>query len=341
MCIFEVNKTEFVIMEKLIAAFPQNIFDSLNMAKKLEFKKPISDIHNIVFVGMGGSGIGAKIVAQWIQDEVEVPVLIFQDYTLPKFINENTLLIACSYSGNTEETLFSFEQAKNQGAHIIGITSGGSLEKMCKENDYDCIVIPGGNPPRSSIAFSVVHISNILVKLGLVSDSILFKLEKSASLILENIESIKNEAKNLSSFLKDKTGIFYSTSEYEPLLIRARQQFNENSKVLCLQHTIPEMNHNELVGWAGGTNDFAVVFFDTKDLSIQNKKRFEVSIEVVKKHTSSVSIIESLGQNSIERTLYLMHLIDWASFYLSELNGVDIMDIKVIDYLKSELSKLA
>ena len=115
----------------------------------------------------------------------------------------------------------------------------------------------------------------------------------------------------------------------------------ENSKEICSHQVIPEMNHNELVGWAGGTDQFAVVFFDTKDLNPQNRKRFEVSIDVVKKHTSSVSIIDALGANPIERSIYLVHLVDWASYYLSELNKVDIMDINVIDYLKSELSKLS
>jgi len=327
-------------MEQLIAEFPQNITDALKNAKTLSFLKPNKTIQNIVFAGMGGSGIGAKIVTQWIQNEITIPVIVVQDYSLPKFVNEHTLFIACSYSGNTEETLATVIQAKNQGAHIVSITSGGNLQAFCVENGYDCILVKGGNPPRSTLAFSLVNILNILVNLGFINETGLLEIEKSKLLIDSNIENIKTEAKKLASFLFKKTGVFYSTSEYESVIIRARQQFNENSKVLCVHHVIPEMNHNELVGWAGGTNDFAAVFFDTKDLNKQNRKRFEVSIDVAKKHTTNVSIIEAIGSNQIERSVYLIHLVDWASFYLSELNSVDIMDIKVIDYLKSELSKL-
>lgn len=328
-------------MEQLIAQFPQNISDALNNAKSLSFIKPKNTIQNIVFAGMGGSGIGAKIVTQWIQNEVAIPVSVIQDYSLPKFVNEHTLFVACSYSGNTEETLSTVFQAKNQGAHIIGITSGGSLHSFCSENGYDCILVKGGNPPRSTLAFSLVNILTILVNFEFISRNRLVEIENSKLLLDSNCEIIKSEAKKLSSFLFKKTGVFYSVSDYESVLIRARQQFNENSKVLCLHQVIPEMNHNELVGWAGGTNDFATVFFDTKDLNKQNRKRFEVSIDIVKKNTTNVSIIEAMGSNQIERSIYLTHLVDWASFYLSELNSVDIMDIKVIDYLKSELSKLS
>lgn len=327
-------------MEKLIAAFPQNILDALNASKDLKFVSPKKEIQNIVFVGMGGSGIGAKIIAQWVQDEVKVPVLVFQDYTLPKFVNENTLFIACSYSGNTEETLTTVEKAKDQGAHIIGVTSGGSLKTFCSNNGYDYVIVPGGNPPRSAMAFSIVHILNMLTNLELISSTKMGQILSAKLLLDSNIDLIKNEAKNLATFLYKKSGIFYSISDYEPILIRARQQFNENSKVLCSHHVIPEMNHNELVGWAGGTNEFAVVFFDTKDLNKQNRKRFEISLEVVKRYTSNVSIVDAIGDNPIEKSVYLIHLVDWASLYLSEMNKVDIMDIKVIDFLKSELSKI-
>ncbi len=328
-------------MKNLIAEFPQNIAAALVSASSLSFTKPKNAIQNIVFAGMGGSGIGAKIVSQWIQNEVNVPVFVNQDYSLPNFVNENTLFIACSYSGNTEETLITVQKAKEKGAHIVGLTSGGALKSFCEENGYDVVLVKGGNPPRSTTAFSLVHILNILTKLGFISTVSLKQIESAKSVLDSNIDKIKTEAEALANFLYKKTGIFYSTSDYEAVLIRARQQFNENSKEICSHQVIPEMNHNELVGWAGGTDQFAVVFFDTKDLNPQNRKRFEVSIDVVKKHTSCVSIIDALGSNPIERSIYLVHLVDWASYYLSELNKVDIMDIKVIDYLKSELSKLS
>ena len=326
-------------MENLITAFPQNITDALSIASKFKVNHQDREIRNIVICGMGGSGIGGKIVAQWVQDEISIPVLACQDYLLPNFVNKYTLVIGSSYSGNTEETMISLEKAKENGALIIGICSGGTLEEFCKSNGYDVVIVPGGNPPRSAVAFSIVQITNILVQLGLIDFASLKKLESARDLIVANEKEIKEEAKELASFLKDKVGIFYSVTKYEPVLVRARQQFNENSKLLCWHHVIPEMNHNELVGWGGGDNRFAAVFFDTTDLIPRNKKRFDITIDIVKSKTEFVKVIRSKGDSQIERSIYLINLVDWSSFYLSDLNKVDIMDIKVIDFLKDELSK--
>ncbi len=326
-------------MEKLITAFPQNITDALAIASNFKVNHQDREIRNIVICGMGGSGIGGKIVAQWAQDEISIPVVACQDYILPNFVNQYTLVIGSSYSGNTEETMISLEKAKENGALIIGICSGGNLEDFCISNGFDVVKVPGGNPPRSAVAFSIVQITNILVQFGLIDFSALKKLEIARDLINENTTFIHEEAKHLAAFLKDKVGVFYSVTKYEPILIRARQQFNENSKLLCWHHVIPEMNHNELVGWGGGDNRFAAVFFDTNDLLPRNKKRFDISVDVVKTKTEFVKIISAKGESQIERSIYLINLVDWASFYLSELNQVDIMDIKVIDFLKDELSK--
>lgn len=327
-------------MEQLIAAFPQNILQAAQAAEKLNFSQPKNKIENIVFVGMGGSGIGAKIVSKWIEDEINVPVLLFQEYTIPNFVNENTLLIACSYSGNTEETIFSAKQGKEQGAHIVGICSGGKLEAFCKENNYDCVVVPGGNPPRTTTAFSIVHILNLLVNLNLITKTSLEQVIASKLVLENNIDEIKKEAKDLATFLHNKIGVFYASSRYEALVIRAKQQFNENAKELCIGHVIPEMNHNELVGWSGGTNQFATVLFDSKDLIPQNKRRFEVTIEEAKRWTENVKVVDAKGDNNIEKSFYFMHVIDWASLYLAELKEVDPVDIRAIDFLKNELSKL-
>ena len=109
---------------------------------------------------------------------------------------------------------------------------------------------------------------------------------------------------------------------------------------MCIGHVIPEMNHNELVGWSGGTNQFAAVFLDSQDLIAQNKRRFEVTMDEAKRFTQNVKVIHALGENQIEKSFYFIHIIDWASLFLAELKGVDPVDIRAIDDLKNELSKL-
>lgn len=326
-------------MDKLIAAFPQNMLDALTIAESQKFKQPTTTIHHIVICGMGGSGIGGRIVSQWIQDEVKVPVFILQDYDLPAFVNQHTLVIGSSYSGNTEETMTGVNEAKNRGAHIIGITSGGEMKAFCEANNYDVVIVPGGNPPRSATAFSIVQLMNIFVQLGLINAIRLSEIRSSHSLLLEHTATIHQLAKDIAHFLYGKVGVIYSGPAYESIAIRARQQFNENSKYLSWHHTIPEMNHNELVGWGGGDDRFAVLMLHTNDLNPRNQKRFEITKDTISKKAAGIMEIEAIGNSQIEKSFYLIHLVDWASYYLCDLNKADIMDIEVIDFLKDELSK--
>jgi glucose/mannose-6-phosphate isomerase len=325
-------------MEKLIHAFPQNIIDSLEIAKNTTLTKPKNEINNIVICGMGGSGIGGKIASQWVQNEINIPVTLVLDYTLPSFVDQHTLLIGSSYSGNTEETIEAVESAITKGAHIIGITSGGKLKEICAANNFDCILVPGGNPPRSAVAFSTIQLMAIFTKLGFISNVSLNEINASYQLLLDEKEDIHAKGKEIASFLYGKVGIIYAEAQYEAIAVRARQQFNENSKYLCWTQTIPEMNHNELVGWGGGDNRFAALFIQTDDVYARNKKRMDITKDVVAGKGATVMALDAKGNSQIQQSIYLINVVDWASFYLSELNKVDIIDIVVIDYLKNELA---
>lgn len=327
-------------MDKLITDFPQNITDALNIAAKVALRPAKNPIHNVVICGMGGSGIGGKLVAQWIQSECPVPVFSFQDYHLPAFVGKNSLVIGSSYSGNTEETLIAIEEAHQRGAHIVSICSGGHLQQFCADNDYDCIVVPGGNPPRTAVGFSIVQLTAIFIQLGLANAQHIAEIESGRQLILAELDTIHAEAKTIAQFLHGKVPVVYAGASYDAVSVRAKQQFNENSKELCWQHVIPEMNHNELVGWGGGDDRFAALFLQTGDLIPRNQRRFDISVELVSAKTKNIHITYAKGNNQIERSLYLIHLVDWASLYLSNLKNGDPMEIRVIDYLKDELSKL-
>lgn len=325
-------------MRNLIQAFPNQIIEANEIAQKYTFKQPANKIENIIICGLGGSGIGAKIVANWVQDHLSLPITLVNDYTLPAFASNKSIVIGSSYSGNTEETTIAIEEAKSKGCFIFGITSGGKLKSFCEENGYDCVIVPGGNPPRSALAYSVVQLLNYLAKLNLISISLLNEMVSFSKNILENQTEIMEKGKELAAFLYGKVGVFYGESKYEGVIVRARQQFNENSKYLGWSHVIPEMNHNELVGWGGGDDRFAPVFFNAEDIHPRNKKRFEISKNAIEKKCGAIFNLDSKGNTLIERSLYLIHLVDWSSYYLCEMNKVDIMDIEIIDYLKSELA---
>lgn len=324
-------------MRELITKFPINLEEALRIASSSQINKTKSTIHNVVVCGMGGSGIGAKIVATWLEPYISVPINFCQDYNIPAYVNENTLVIASSNSGNTEETLIATESARNKGAMIIGICSGGQLQKFCDDFGFDCIIVPGTQPPRTTLAFSLVQLMNIFQSLSLVPN-MLSSFNSAKKCIDDNIEEIKNTAKELANFVSGKQLIIYAASKDEGVAIRARQQFNENSKILCHHHIIPEMNHNELVGWYGGSDKYAVLFIESGSLHAQNEKRFQFAENFIKKQTPSVFHLNAINGDAIVQSLFLIHIIDWASLFLAEITDVDSIDISVIDDLKQSLA---
>lgn len=328
-------------MEKLIAQFPKHISDALTAARETAFVSlNKADFENVVICGMGGSGIGGRLIAQWFSGECSVPITLVQDYQVPSFVSNKTLVIGSSYSGNTEETICAIEDAIRKGATIVAISSGGELIKICKENNFEYAKLPGGNPPRSMLAFSVVHLVNIFSQAKLISADSLDKINRCRHLLNNELIDIKSTAKKLASFSKGKQLVIYSSNQHEGVCVRLRQQFNENAKQLCWHHVLPEMNHNELVGWGGGNDKFAVLFIQGRDMNEQLKLRFALTKEVVGKKTEHILELNAKGSSLIEETFYLIHAIDWASIYLAEFNQQDPMEIKVIEYLKSELEKI-
>lgn len=327
----------FTDMKTLIHAFPQDIIDSLEITKNAKLS-PTNEIKNIVICEMGGSGIGGKIAYQWVQNEIKIPVSLVLDYTLPSFVDKHTLFIGSSYSGNTEETIEAVEAAIQKGAHIIGITSGGRLKEICSANNFDCILVPSGNPSRLIVAFSTIQLLSIFTKLGFISSTWLEEIHSSSRLLMDQKEDIHAKGIEIASFLFGKVGIIYSETQYEVVTVCARQQFNENSNYLCWTQSIPEMNHNELVDWGGEDNRFAALFIQTEDLNARNKKRMDITKDIIAGKGASVMALNAKGNSQIQRAIYLINVVDWASFYMCELNKVDITDIILIDYLNNELA---
>ena len=324
-------------MKGLIEAFPDNLTEALVIANNNPLKKSYSKFNNVVICGMGGSGIGGKLVGSWIMDEITIPISFCQDYTLPNFVNEKTLLIASSNSGNTEETVSAAEEGRKRGATIIGVCSGGKLQSLCDQWGVECIIVPGGTPPRTALAFSIVQLTHILGELELISNDKLKEFITAKELITSNTVEIHEKAKQLADFIDGKELLIYSESKDEGIAIRARQQFNENCKILCNHHTIPEMNHNEIVGWYGGADRYAVLFLNTTDWHPQNNKRLAFSKERIKAKTNHIFSLSAKGNSMVERSLYFIHIIDWASLYLAQKNNIDSIYIEVIDSLKGSL----
>jgi glucose/mannose-6-phosphate isomerase len=327
-------------MEELIAAFPSHLETALEIGHKSTFLAPKNTIKNVLIIGLGGSGIGGSIVSQIISEEITIPVNSLKNYFIPNWVDKHTLVIACSYSGNTEETLIAIDQARNKGAEIAAITSGGDLLDICTNNNYNHLKIPGGQPPRSMLGFSMTSLFFVFAKYGLISNQFLTDFDKAIALLKTQTLEIKNAAQKLAKELLGKTPVLYGAGAFEGVLVRWRQQINENAKMLCWHHVIPEMNHNELVGWRSKNDNLGVIILrNTLDYE-RIQKRIEINKEVISEYTNSITDVWSKGDNIISNTLYLIHLGDWLSLFLSDLKETDPVEVKVIDYLKSQLSNL-
>lgn len=327
-------------MKNLIANFPEQLKEAIKIGTVGKTTPSTNKIKNVVISGLGGSGIGGTIVSELTALDAKVPIVVSKGYFIPHFVNENTLFIACSYSGNTEETISALELAIEKEAKVICVTSGGKIAEMALKNKFDLIVIPGGMPPRSCLGYSMVQLLFILSKQSLISYKFASELEKAIALIEREKKAIELEANTIAEKLINKIPIIYSTTYKEGIAIRFRQQLNENSKMLCWHHVIPEMNHNELVGWRDKNEQLAVVLLRDENEYERNETRFEITKEIVKKYTNTTIEIFAKGESEIEKSIYLIHLVDWISYFIAEKKGIDATEVKVIDFLKSELAKV-
>lgn len=328
-------------MKKLIEDFSKQIAEAIRIGSAFDPTETDRGFSNVVISGLGGSGIGGTIAAEVMADEAVIPIVTNNGYTIPGFVDEDTLFIACSYSGNTEETVSSTELAAKAGAKIVVIVSGGKLFEMAKANGWDAIIIPGGQPPRASFGFSFPQVLFVLNAFGIISDGFVSELESATVLLNTHEDAIQNEAREVTDRLFGKIPVIYAADGFGGVATRFRQQVNENSKILCWHHVIPEMNHNELVGWRTRNNDLAVILFRNSTDHERIQARMEINKQTFAQYTDTIVEVWSKGSSMLERSLYLIHLGDWVSFYLGEKKGVDVTEVKVIDHLKDELAKLA
>lgn len=324
-------------MKKLVENFPNQLKEAYEIASKAVLS-PKNNIQNIIITGLGGSGIGGTIISELVADSCSVPVTINKDYFLPGFVNTHTLVIISSYSGNTEETLQAMKQAISKNAQIICVTSGGTVSEIAKQNKLDVITIPGGNPPRSCIGYSLVQLIKIFTHYNFAPSKLMDDVKKSIDLLEANQSQINNEALAIAKSLVNKIPVLYSLGSCEGVSVRFRQQINENSKMLCWHHVFPEMNHNELVGWTTKNDSLSVITFHTSFDYERTKKRYEICRPIFEKYSNGVTDVVAKGQSKLEQFIYLINIGDWISVYIAEIKNIDPVEVNIINHLKNELS---
>lgn len=333
-------------MRSLLESFPEQVELAAESGRKISLSAP-AKISNVVVAGLGGSAMGGDVVRSISESQMQCPLVVNRTYDLPCFVDESTLVFACSYSGNTEETLSAYEQARQAQACIVCITSGGKLEKMAGADGCSVIQLPAGLPPRAALGHSLVALLAGIQAVGIMPD-MSHDIEES----IEGLKALRsryqtsnpessNPAKKLARSLYGKIITIYgSNGIMEAAAYRWRSQIAENAKNLASHHVLPEMNHNELVGWLYPEEvlrKVGVVLLRDKEDHPQIQRRFDLTRELIEDKAGAMHEIWSEGTSLLARVLSIIYLGDFVSLYLAYLNNTDPTPVAVIDYLKKSL----
>ncbi len=306
---------------------------------------PKKDYAHVVIAGMGGSALAADIVKVW--PGLSVPYQVVREYTIPAFVDEKSLFIASSYSGNTEETLAALAAAETTGAQIIIITAGGRLAKIAEEKNYPVFIIPAGLQPRMAIFYNLTALVTIFTQAGLVPAAKAAELTASAAWLSEQqaswqpeVPTANNYAKQIAQELVGKSIVVYGGPLTFPAAYKWKINYNENSKTVAWCGRLPEFNHNEFLGWSSHPikKPYAVIDLRSHLENSRVQKRFELSAQLLSGMRPAPIVIQAQGESVLQTLLWLITLGDFTSLYLALLNGVDPAPVELITKLKAALA---
>lgn len=300
---------------------------------------------NVVFAGMGGSALAALIATSW--PKVNVPFEICRNYEIPAYVNSKTLFIASSYSGNTEETIAAVNSAKQQGAVIVVIASGGQLAEIAKQNGYQLALLPDVGQPRFGALASLKALTTILVaaKLSGVNNAVT-EIQSAAEFInnsvaawLPTVPTDNNPAKQMALECIGKSPVVYAGPVLFPAAYKWKISFNENAKNVAWCNQLPEFNHNEFLGWTSHPVDKPYVVIDL--LSSHDhprvQKRFDVTDRLLSGRRPAAHEVKAQGETVLQQLLWTIALGDFVSLYTAMLNGLNPTPVDLIEKFKKSL----
>lgn len=302
-------------------------------------------ITSLVVTGMGGSALAALVAKVWLKNDLTIPFEIIRGYDLPKYVSNQTLVIASSYSGNTEETISALGQAKAAGAQIGVIASGGRLIDIVGESSIAHVQLPSGLQPRMAVIYNLRALVALLETFGVITDksaeieSLADWLGSETARWIAEVPFEENIAKQLAEEAVGKTPVFYGGALTAPLAYKWKISWNENAKNVAFWNEYPEFNHNEFMGWASHPIEKPFAVFDLRS-SLEHpqiQKRFEISDRLLSGKRPKATVVQLSGDSLIAQLLWGSILADFVSIYVAILNGVDPTPVELIEKLKHEL----
>lgn len=324
----KVNQSNF---RKLILDFPRQFSVGMKAAKNIFLKRP----KKIFIAGMGGSVLSGEILKIYFENaKIKFPLFLHRDYQLPYLAEKKDLIIAISYSGNTEETISAFNEALKKKLKLVAITSGGKLSDLCQKNKIPLVLLPSGIPPRLSLGYQFSALLKIMINLEIApdcSDQILNLEKKLKPRVLEN------QGKILAKKLINKIPLIYSSWRNFALSYIWKIKFNENSKTPAFANFFPELNHNEMVGFEKNLKKFYFLILKDQNDHPRIKKRMDLTSEILKAKGLEGEILEIKGENFFEKIFSNLILADWVSYYLAIHYGIDPTPVKIVEEFKKKM----
>ena len=334
-------------MYALAVGFPEQCRVALLIADETPIPLTAEGVRQVVLTGLGGSAAGGDFARALFEAHGRVPFSVNRDYTLPNYVGPDTLVFVTSYSGNTEETLSAYADARRRGARIIVVTSGGELSSRAAAHKVPVVTIPGGQPPRTAMGYMLVPVLAASTRLGLLPALDIVgaadEAESASHSWKAESPTSANEAKQLGLALHGALGVIYGLGGWETVVAgRWKGQINENAKQHVFSHALPEMNHNEILGWEGtarlGVRQWVTLLLEDGTESDRMRLRAKVTLDLIAR-AGQVYRVKASGTTLLGKMLSLALLGDFVSLYLAALNEEDPYTINSIDQIKNALSK--
>lgn len=348
----EISKLDLENMVSSIEELGNQVKHAWEDLKNVHFTQT-AEIRNVVVSGMGGSGLGADVIKHLFKNELKIPLDFVNDYTLPGYVNENTLVVLSSYSGTTEEVIECGKYAKEKNAQVMVISAGGTLEEMAIENNYTFYKIdPKFNPsnqPRMAIGYAVFGTIGLLSRAGIISISDQ-QIEDVVATIQRQVEDCKieivgdeNPAKALAFMLLDRRPVFIVSDFLEGAAHVSANQHNENAKAFIDYKIVPEIDHHLLEGLAypkSNATNHIFVFVKSMLYHPKNIIRMQLTQKIVDDNEIDTLAIPLKAKTKIEQVFEMLTVFSFTGFYLAMLEGINPSPVPFVETFKTDLKKM-
>lgn len=329
-----------------IRDLPAQCRQAWSQASAMDLPSEYRQADQVVVLGMGGSAIGGDLLRDAVAGEYPLPIRVLRDYTLPADVGARALVIASSYSGETEETLAAFLEAARRGCRLVVVAGGGRLLAEAQRLGLPLLTIQYKGEPRAALGYSFFFLLGLLHRLGLVGDKSkdleeMVRVLEDLGLRLEpGVPLARNPAKELAARLQGRLAVIYGAGILEGVARRWKGQINENAKSWAFFESFPELNHNSVVGY-DLPRDLAslilVILLYSDLLHPRIKRRYQITQEILDRKGVGFEVVTSEGEAILSHMMSSVLLGDYVSYYLALLNGVDPSPVEVISFLKERL----